>query len=103
MRVAAIAIALVDFGCAHHATGQPTPLPRCADERIALRVAHEFALQTEQSDGVKLWLDESRVTNEASQWRVWTHVGDDRVPRDAYLVIRKVDCAADWALRLLQM
>ena len=103
VRAVALAAALTGLGCAHNAPDPPTPLWRCGDERIALRVAQDFAAQTEQSDGVKLRLDESRVTNEASQWKIWTHVGEGRGPKDAYLVVRKVDCAADWALILYQM
>jgi hypothetical protein len=66
-------------------------------------VARDFATRTSGGEGVKLRLDESRVTNEASQWKIWALVGDGRVPKHAWLLVRKADCSADWALVLYQM
>jgi hypothetical protein len=103
MRCAVGLAVIAELGCAHTSPRPPAPVAKCADEQAALVVARDFATRTAQSDGVKVRLDESRVTNEAGQWKIWTLVGEGRVPKDAYLVIRKADCAPDWALLLYEM
>ena len=98
LRVSLLAMALLGFGCAH-AESSKTPTLRCGERRVALRVAHDLASETERSDRVKLRLDESRVVDEPHEWKLVTIIDDGAVPRDAYLVVRKLDCAVDWLLR----
>jgi hypothetical protein len=75
----------------------------CADRSAAIRVARDFAAQTERSDRVKLRLDETRVANRPDRWEVWTLVGEGRttfVGEEVNLVVRKSDCGTDWELIL---
>ncbi len=75
-------------------------VPRCAEKQSALDAASAFARQTEQSEGVRLRLDKSLVGNEPDIWRIRTFVAGNL---DAWLIVRKVDCAADWQELLYQM
>jgi hypothetical protein len=93
-------------GCAHAQPGvaRPAAAARCEDRESALHAAHEFAAQTEHSDGVKLRLDEARVSSDSDHWMIWTLVGRGRpfLGEEASLVVRKSDCAADWQLILYE-
>jgi len=92
MRGTLIALGLA-VGCAH---AQSVVVAKCEDKTVALRVARDFAAQTEQSDGVKLRLDETRLSDRPDQWHVRTQVGKGGFGQEADLVVRKSDCAADW-------
>jgi hypothetical protein len=100
-------VAGLAVGCARTqpSVARPVAAVQCEDRARALHAAHEFAAQTEQSDGVTLRLDETRVSNESDRWKIWTLVGKGRpfVGEEASLVVRKSDCAADWQLILYQM
>lgn len=97
-------------GCARTQPVMPAHTPpvvaaTCADRSVALRVAHDFAVQTEQSDRVKLRLDETRVFDRPDRWKVWALVGRGRptfIGEEAYLVVRKSDCRTNWELILYE-
>jgi hypothetical protein len=77
----------------------------CVDRSAALRVAHDFAEQTEHSDRVKVCLDRTRVIDRRDRWEVWTLVGQGRptfIGEEAYLVVRKSDCGTNWGLVLYE-
>ena len=89
-----LTIAFLVSGCAHV---QPVAVGKCADRRVALEVAHQFASQTDQSEHLGLQLDEARVADEPDRWTFRTVVGQRRfLGGEATLVVRKGDCGTDW-------
>jgi hypothetical protein len=75
----------------------------CAERSAALRVAREFAMQTEQSDRVRIRFDEASAFEYQDRWMVRVLVGDGRPSPngdEADLVVRKSDCGTDWHLVL---
>jgi hypothetical protein len=85
------------WGCAHADSRQPVP-SKCTEKQAALRIARDFARQTEQADGVTVLLREERTIEEPDAWKLWTEVSKRGVAADdAYLLVRKANCAADWA------
>jgi hypothetical protein len=98
------------FGCARTQTVVPAYVPLaatvvCGDKAAALRVARDVAAQTEQSDGVKVRIDERRAIDQPDRWKVWALVGEGRpcfVGEEAYLIVRKRDCGTDWELMLCE-
>jgi hypothetical protein len=52
---------------------------------------------------VKLRVDESRTVDEPEQWKFWTKVGNGGFYDNAWLIVRKRDCATDWAQLLYEM
>jgi hypothetical protein len=93
---------MISVACAArpHSTNPTVASAQCADKQAAIRTAHSFASQTEQDDRVKLRVDESRTVEKPGEWRVWTFVESTWPWGDAYLVVHKADCKAEWALLL---
>lgn len=88
--------------CAHAGRG-PSAQLKCENREVALQVARGAAEQTQQSDGVTLRPDAGRIVDQPDKWKVWTIVGKGGVPGDAYLIVRKSDCATDWETIMYKM